>query len=124
MTLIDEQRLRGLLERLANGDSVPDSEFDRLPVTPGEMGLVVRDGWVLLSPDTAILDAGRVREGLSTDADAWLRELRVHRVVDSTNSRMTEAARAGSVDGLCWFAELQTAGRGQARAELGQSVCP
>ena len=26
---------------------------------------------------------------------------------------MTAAAQAGSVDGLCWFAELQTAGRGR-----------
>jgi len=113
MTLFDEQDLSGLLERLAYGDSVPVSEFDRFPVTPGEMGLVVRDGKVQLSPDTAILDPGRVREGLSPNAAEWLRELAVHLVIDSTNSRMTEAAQAGSVDGLCWFAELQTAGRGR-----------
>ncbi len=113
MTLVDERRLSELLERLACGGSLAESEFDRFPVTPGEMGLVVRDGKVLLSPDTAILDMGRIREGLSTDSAAWLRELRVHWVVDSTNSRMTAAAQAGSVDGLCWFAELQTAGRGR-----------
>ena len=113
MTPLDEQRLSGLLGRLLRARSLPESEFDRFQVTPGEMGLVVRDGNVLLSPDTTILDGGRVREGLSSGAAAWLRDLKVHTVIDSTNCRMTAAAQAGSVDGLCWFAELQTAGRGR-----------
>ncbi len=113
MTPFDEQRLSGLLERLVQKGSLPESEFGRFPITPGEIGLVVQNGRVLFSPDTTILDAGRVREGLAAGALAWLRDLDVHWVVDSTNSRMTEAAQAGSVDGLCWFAELQTAGRGR-----------
>ena len=113
MTPFDEQRLSGLLERLMRDGSLPESEFGRIPIAPGEIGLIVRDGRVRFSPDTKILDAGRVRDGLGPDAAGWLRELEVYWVVDSTNGRMTDAAQAGSVDGLCWFAELQTAGRGR-----------
>ena len=74
-----------------------------------------------VSPGTTILDAEAVRAALAPAATAWLRNLRVHLVIDSTNSRMADAARTRSIDGLCWFAELQTAGRGPGAAGTGSA---
>ena len=113
MTPVQQQKLSALLERLVLEGSLPEPEFDGVPISPGAMGLDVRNGRVVLAPGTTILDSGRIRAALMPDAAAWLRDLQVRWVVDSTNSRMAEAAQAGSVDGLCWFAELQTAGRGR-----------
>ena len=113
MTPDRQRELSSLLERLVRIGSLPETEFDGVSVTPGELGLDVQNGRVVLAPGTAILDAGDIGRALSPAAAAWVRELKVDRVVDSTNTRMAEAARSDSVDGLCWFAELQTAGRGR-----------
>ena len=113
MTPVQEQRLSALLERLLREESLPESEFEGIPIAPVEMGFSVGDGLVAMAPHTRVLDIGRVRSGLSAGAVEWLRDLRVHRVIDSTNSRMVEAGRSEGVDGFCWFAELQTAGRGR-----------
>ena len=113
MTSPGEQRLSVLLERLVREKSLPATDFDPLPFEPEEIGLAVGNGRVLLPPGTTTLDRGRIRAALPAAAAAWLRELRVYWAIDSTNSRMVAAAQADSVDGLCWFAELQTAGRGR-----------
>ncbi len=108
-----EQALSRLLNRLFRDGSVPAREFETLPVTPQEMGLVVERGEVLAPRDTVILDSKRINAALSPFALARTRDLRVYPVIDSTNLRMMEEAKTGSIDGCCWFAELQTAGRGR-----------
>ena len=113
MTPIQQQKLSEVLGRLVREGSVPEHEFEPTPVRPGEIGLNVANGRVFAPPGTTTLDADRIRTALSPAAAAWLRDLRVHLAVDSTNTRMAEAARSGTIDGLCWFAELQTAGRGR-----------
>ena len=113
MTPDQRQKLAAALERLARSDSIPEAAFDGIPVSPGELGFAVREGRVLLSPGTTTHDADRIARALSPVAAAWLGNLRVHWAVDSTNTRMVAAAHDESVHGLCWFAELQTAGRGR-----------
>lgn len=50
---------------------------------------------------------------LSGDTRSWLRELRVHREIDSTNNHLMSRALAENVDGVACFAERQTSGRGR-----------
>ena len=108
-----QQSLSELLERLVREGSVPESEFDLARIRPEDIGLHVENALVLTQPDTKTLDTRRIRDALSPAAAAWVRDLAVHFAIDSTNTRMAEAAHSGSVDGFCWFAELQTAGRGR-----------
>ncbi len=107
------EQLAGLLGRLAREGNVPADQFGFLPVSPQELGLLVRDGAVRLAEGLDLLDEGAIRDALPPSADAWLRDLVVFPAVDSTNSRMAAAAGSASVDGWVWFAELQTAGRGR-----------
>ncbi len=113
MTPTQQRKLAELLERLVRHGGVPEHEFDPVPVRPEQVGLNVANGLVLAPPGTRTLCAERIRAALSPAATGWMKDLRVHLVVDSTNTIMVEAARSGTVDGLCWFAELQTAGRGR-----------
>lgn len=113
MACAKQQNLSELLERLVREGSVPQREFDVARVQPREIGLSVENAQVLAPSGATILDTRRIRDSLLPQAAAWVRDLRVHLVIDSTNTRMAEAAQSGSVDGLCWFAELQTAGRGR-----------
>ena len=108
-----ERALSGLLRRLLRHGRVPAREFENLTIAPGEMGLLVERGEVVAPRDTQMLDTGRIRAALSPAEHAWVRDLRVFPAIDSTNMRMVEAAHSKSVDGCCWFAELQTAGRGR-----------
>ena len=108
-----QQSLAQLLERLVREGSVPERHFDLARIRPGDIGLHVENSQVLAPPGTKTLDTRRIHDALSPAAAAWLRDLAVHLVIDSTNTRMAEAAHSGSVDGFCWFAELQTAGRGR-----------
>ena len=107
------QKLSELLERLVRDGSVSARAFDAMPVRPRELGLPVDGARVLAPPHIEMLDAKRIGAALSPAALAWLRDLQVRLVVDSTNTRMAAAARSGSIDGSCWFAELQTSGRGR-----------
>ena len=61
----------------------------------------------------ALLNAEAIGAGLSPEAARWLRGIEVFPAVDSTNSRMVKLAQSEPIDGLAWFAELQTAGRGR-----------
>ena len=108
-----ERTLSTLLERLFREGEVPVADFASTPIAPQEMGLVVRKARVLAPQDAELLDPARLRAALPPSTTNWLRDLRVFGVIDSTNVRMVEAAQTQSIDGHCWFAELQTAGRGR-----------
>ena len=60
-----------------------------------------------------LLDAEKVRAGLSTSASALLTTLVLLDSVDSTNAEAMRRAQAGSVAGLVCTAEQQSAGRGR-----------
>lgn len=60
-----------------------------------------------------LLEAARVREGLSPRSQALLGELVIEPVLDSTNAEALRRLAAGSGPGFCCSAELQTAGRGR-----------
>jgi len=113
MTPFQEKRLSTLLERLAREGSVSQSGFHGIPLEPHALGLDVEAGRVHLPPGTTTLDSGRVRGALAAQAAAWLRDIKVFWAIDSTNSRMVRAAQERPVEGCCWLAELQTAGRGR-----------
>ena len=50
---------------------------------------------------------------LGSRARAWVRELRVHREIDSTNSHLMRRALVEDIDGVACLAERQTNGRGR-----------
>ncbi|WP_447730953.1 bifunctional biotin--[acetyl-CoA-carboxylase] ligase/biotin operon repressor BirA [Pseudoxanthomonas suwonensis] len=81
-------------------------------------------GYVLTSP-AELLDAGRLRAGLSTEAAALLHALDVAWAVDSTNSELLRRPPAPGVEVL--LAERQNAGRGRLGrrwvSPLGGQVC-
>ena len=107
------ERLSALLRRLLDGEDVCAREFEFEDLTPEQLGLKVGDGQILLPAGIAALNAEVIRARLSPAAVSWLRDLTVLAAVDSTNSRMVQRAQSEPVDGLAWFAELQTAGRGR-----------
>lgn len=81
-------------------------------------------GYVLTSP-AELLDAARLRAGLSTEAAALLHALDVAWAVDSTNSELLRRPPAPGVEVL--LAERQNAGRGRLGrrwvSPLGGQVC-
>ena len=105
--------LSDLLRRLLDEGQAPADRFDIEEAAPERLGLVVRDDKVLLPAGIAALDVATISAQLSPEASKWLRGLTVFPAVDSTNSRMVKLAQSESIDGLAWFAELQTAGRGR-----------
>ena len=107
------ERLSALLCRLLDEGGVPADQFDFDEVTPGGLGLEVKDGKVGLPAGVVALDAEAISALLSPQAARWLHGVTVFPAVDSTNSRMVKLAQSESIDGLAWFAELQTAGRGR-----------
>ena len=107
------EELSVLLRRLLDQGEAPADRFDFEEAAPERLGLVVADGKVLLPAGVAALDAEVISAQLSPEAAQWLRGVTVFAAVDSTNSRMVKLAQSASIDGLAWFAELQTAGRGR-----------
>ena len=107
------EELSVLLRRLLDQGEVPADRFDFEEAAPQRLGLVVTDGKVLLPAGVVALDAEAISAQLSPEAAQWLRGVTVFPAVDSTNSRMVKLAQSASIDGLAWFAELQTAGRGR-----------
>jgi len=118
------EELSVLLRRLLDQGEVPADRFDFEEAAPQRLGLVVTDGKVLLPAGVVALDAEAISAQLSPEAAQWLRGVTVFPTVDSTNSRMVKLAQSASIDGLAWFAELQTAGRGRRAGTLGQAVGP
>jgi len=102
-----------LLRRLLDYGEAPADQFDFEEADPQRLGLLVRNGKVLLPAGAAALDAEVISALLAPEAAQWLRGVTVFPAVDSTNSRMVKLAQSASIDGLAWFAELQTAGRGR-----------
>ena len=113
MTENELQKLSELLERLMRDGSAARREFARLSIQPEQLGLPVTDDRVLAPPQATLLEVDRIQSALSPQALDWMQDLRVLTVTDSTNTRMVQAARSGSIAGMCWFAELQTLGRGR-----------
>ena len=107
------EELSVLLRRLLDEGEVPADRFDFDQGDPRRLGLVVRDGKVLLPAGVVALDAEVISAQVSPEAAHWLTGVTVFPAVDSTNSRMVGLAPSASIDGLAWFAELQTAGRGR-----------
>ena len=107
------ERLSILLRRLLDEGEAPADQFDLDEVAAQQLGLLVRDGKVLPPAGMVALDAETIGALLSPEAAGWLRGLTVFPVIDSTNSRMVQLAQSESIDGLAWFAELQTTGRGR-----------
>ena len=68
---------------------------------------------MLPPPRMVALDGETIGALLSSEAVRWLNRVTVFPAVGSTNSRMVKLAQSESIDGLAWFAELQTAGRGR-----------
>jgi len=102
-----------LLRRLLDYGEAPADQFDFEEADPQRLGLLVRNGKVLLPAGAAALDAEAISALLAPEAAQWLRGVTVFPAMDSTNSRMVKLAQSASIDGLAWFAELQTAGRGR-----------
>ncbi|MCY4215350.1 MAG: biotin--[acetyl-CoA-carboxylase] ligase [Gammaproteobacteria bacterium] len=107
------EELSVLLRRLLDHGEVPAHQFESEEAAPQRLGLVVRNGKVLLPAGVAALDPEAISALLAPQAVHWLRGVTVFPTVDSTNSRMVKLAQSASIDGLAWFAELQTAGRGR-----------
>jgi BirA family biotin operon repressor/biotin-[acetyl-CoA-carboxylase] ligase len=61
-----------------------------------------------------LLDASRIRAGLSAPSQAQLADIEVLDAVDSTNAQLMRAAGQGAPAGRVCFAERQLAGRGRA----------
>jgi BirA family biotin operon repressor/biotin-[acetyl-CoA-carboxylase] ligase len=59
------------------------------------------------------LDATAIEERVSPDVRCWIRELRVHQQIDSTNTHLVRRASSEPIDGVVCFAESQTGGRGR-----------
>lgn len=66
-----------------------------------------------MEPTYEDLSSDLILARLSCDTRNWLRELRVHREIDSTNNHLMSRALAESVDGVACLAEHQTHGRGR-----------
>lgn len=50
---------------------------------------------------------------LSSETRTWLRELKIHDEIDSTNTHLMRRSSSETIDGLVCFAESQTRGRGR-----------
>ncbi len=59
------------------------------------------------------LNPGLILARLSCNGRAWVRELRVHPEIDSTNSHLMSRAPRQDIDGVACLAERQTNGRGR-----------
>jgi BirA family transcriptional regulator, biotin operon repressor / biotin---[acetyl-CoA-carboxylase] ligase len=70
-----------------------------------------RKAW--LDDDIEVLSEASIRAGVSRAVRAWLRELNVCVLTDSTNTRIMTRASSDTVDGLAYLADAQTAGRGR-----------
>lgn len=60
-----------------------------------------------------LLDAAAIKHGLNAEAAARLGSMHVHEVVESTNTSLRQAGRAGAPSGSLCLAEMQTSGRGR-----------
>lgn len=77
-----------------------------------EMETVQGKGYRLQSP-IEMLDAEKIRAGLSADARGWLSALEVLAETDSTNTWLRSRALEGAASGMACLAEVQHAGRGR-----------
>lgn len=81
-----------------------------------ELGLRVESvkgrGYRLLDP-VELLEEGVIREALHESVGALIRAIELPGVIESTNARGGEHARAGGAGGFVCAAEQQTAGRGR-----------
>lgn len=59
------------------------------------------------------LEATAIEGHLSPDVQRWVRELRIHQEIDSTNTHLVRRASTESIDGIICLAESQTSGRGR-----------
>lgn len=59
------------------------------------------------------LDRESIVAGLSQESQRWVRELRVHAEIDSTNTHLMARAANEMIDGVVCVAERQTGGRGR-----------
>lgn len=60
-----------------------------------------------------LLVAQTIVDLMSADTRSWLRELKVHDEIDSTNTHLMRRSSSETIDGVVCFAESQTAGRGR-----------
>ncbi len=67
----------------------------------------------MTAPEYQPLDRELILSRLSQDTRGWVRELRTHAEIDSTNSHLMTRAAAESIDGVGSIAERQTNGRGR-----------
>ena len=65
------------------------------------------------APEHQALDRDSILAQLSGESRGWLRELRVHAEIDSTNSHLIARAANETIDGVACIAERQTGGRGR-----------
>ena len=65
------------------------------------------------APEHQALDRDSILAQLSRASRGWLRELRVHAEIDSTNSHLIARAANETIDGVACIAERQTGGRGR-----------
>ncbi len=91
----------------APGDAWPDDE------DPASYGLERSGERIVPSGRFDPLSTSAIREAMSSRARAWLVELDLRPVVDSTNAELMARADLGSVAGRVCTAELQLAGRGR-----------
>lgn len=85
----------------------------RLAETHGMRVHAVRGRGYRLDAPLDLLDTGRIRAGLDPLSRARIAAVEVHDELDSTNSHLMRAGRAGAASGTLCLAERQSAGRGR-----------
>lgn len=105
--------LTAFLEALLATGRLPERNWPAQLGAVEHLGFVRDQGEITLASELELLSRSAIAAGLSARAQAWLQELEIHTVLESTNDRLVALGRAGSVAGRVCFAELQTRGRGR-----------
>jgi len=106
-------QLRPVFDLLVATRAVPASIWPSQAPRPEQLGLVEQGDRIRLPEDIQLLDADVIRANLTRLTSAWIRNLRIYRVVGSTNAALMGLAADGSVEGEVHLAELQVSGRGR-----------
>ncbi|MCZ6886861.1 MAG: biotin--[acetyl-CoA-carboxylase] ligase [Gammaproteobacteria bacterium] len=112
--MTSETTLESILEQLARTRS---AVVARVATSVREdlarLGVEIDGDAAKLPEDVELLDADRIRSGLSAQVLQWLADLTIYPHIGSTNTELMTLAERGAIDGRVLLAEAQTAGRGR-----------